>query len=144
MKTTLLKFLFAGLILSAVSVSCDNKGEFKSGDLVGKWDLTNESGYTKVNGKIADEWDDDVIAGTYVMEFRKDGTGANYEGKDSYSFSWRLSDNKIYLDWDDDEGEGSQTIKSLTSDELVLYWTGSEEDGGKIESWYEQETYKKL
>ena len=124
------------LLLLGLSSCADS---FESEDLVGAWQGVSMTGWVKVNGQIVEEWDE--TADDQKIVFNSNGTYQTYE---KFYNSWQvditegtysIKGKKLYLD----EGDGDDyyvTIKSLTSDELILESNDTfTEDGTKYEEY---------
>lgn len=122
MKKTF-NWLVAMFAIVAVCTACskgDDGPNNPADAIIGKWECVHSEGWYKVDGVIDDEWSEPMASWGWV--FNKDGTGYNYEeGYDDLEINWTLNQNKITIDWaDEDYDTEIHTIESISEDKLVL------------------------
>ncbi len=125
MKKTF-NLLVAMFAIVAVCTACskgDDGPNNPADAIIGKWECVHSEGWYKVDGVIDDEWSEPNTSWGWV--FNKDGTGYNYEeGYDDLEINWTLNQNKITIDWADEDYDGeTYTIESISEDKLVLSFT---------------------
>ena len=125
MKKTF-NWLVAMFAIVAVCTACskgDDGPNNPADAIIGKWECVHSEGWYKVDGVINDEWSNPNTGWGWV--FNKDGTGYNYEeGYDDLEINWTLNQNKITIDWADEDYDGeTYTIESASENELVLSFT---------------------
>jgi hypothetical protein len=149
MKTKLF-YLFACVlcVLSFTACSSDDEGgNISETDLVGCWLLYSEYGWSKENGVLVDEYNNEDLNNIRVTYY-EDGTGKEeyYGGRYWYSpdyFTWSLKGKKLTEVYDDGE---TVVINIKTLNKTTLAFEMAEkyvDDGVKCED-YEVETYKKI
>ena len=125
MKKTF-NWLVAMFAIAAVCTACskgDDGPNNPADAIIGKWECVHSEGWYKVDGVIDDEWSEPYTGWGWI--FNKDGTGYNYEeGYDDLEINWTLNQNKITIDWADEDYDGeTYTIESASENELVLSFT---------------------
>ena len=141
MKTIRTILWMMALMLVPMSfVACsddDDEDESSSGsssELVGTWVSYFYAEEEYVNGtrvSIEDSYDEDLM-----VVFNEDGTGISYEYYSNSwhageSFTWWLSGDYLYSQYDDDETEVA-TVTKLTSTTLQLISTESYTSGSNV------------
>ena len=141
MKSINTILLMMALMLVPISfVACsddDDEDESLSGsssELVGTWVSYFYAEEEYVNGtrvSIDDSYDEDLM-----VVFYEDGSGISYEYYSNSwhageSFTWWLSDDYLYNQYDEDEIEVA-TVTKLTSSRLELISTESYTSGGSV------------
>ncbi len=135
------------LLMGLNFASCNNEDDVDASKLEGEWFLKNDVGYEldKTTGE-KDEWNEGE--GEYPEKIIiKNVNGNTYTGEsftkyndvwesDGGSFSFTLEGNKL-IPVDTEDTEEQITIKSLTSDKMVLV-SSYEDDNYKF---YEEMTY---
>lgn len=140
--------LFGGILfLSLCFAACggDDNGGI-SGDatslIVGSWQSTNVYSYSIYDGEKTNEEDEEYTTETFI--FNEGGTGifsdTDSKNRDYYTFTWKVSGNKLILDEGTDEEE-EYTITTLNSTTLVLVIEYDEEDGEG--GYYGRGTYER-
>lgn len=131
-----------GLLLSVITVgftACsDDDSPGSSADLVGTWQSVSSTGWYKENGKIVEQWEDEV-EDDYRVRFDEDGIAESFERYNGKwngveIGTWEYKDGKIYIYYGDEEVD-VYTVRELTSSRLVFEYRDKSGDGGV--SWEE-------
>lgn len=154
MKTfRIIGMVLMAVLLSASFTSCseDDDEESVGGKetLIGMWQTTHDEGYTKIDGKVDEEWNDNITSEEDAdrWEFLEDGTAKSYYwtgsqwADDNIKSWWTLEGNKLHFGSLDDD---AYTVKVLNASQLVIelhvLYT---EDGENVET-YEKVIFKRV
>lgn len=140
-----------GLLLSVIAVgftACsDDDGPGSSADLVGTWQGVTSTGWYKENGKIVEQWEDEV-EDDYRVRFDEDGIAESFERYNGKwngveIGTWEYKDGKIYIYYGDEEIDVC-TIRELTSSRLEWEYHDKSNEGGTNWEEYIIEVYRKI
>ncbi len=147
LKLFAMTLFVAVLGMSFASCSDDDDEVGSASDVVGTWILTTSSGWTKEDGKIVDEWENEARNDERTV-FNPDGSFESYELSDgqweiSAAGTWLYKDGKLNTYDSDGELLISMTVKSVTATHAELeYYVKVYEDNHVYET-YECMTYRK-
>ena len=114
--------LVAMFAVVAVCTACSKSddGPAGSADLIlGKWECMTSEGWRKIDGELANEWDEPNTGWGWV--FSKGGKGYNFEiGYDDYEMNWSINLNKLTIIYAEDDFEEVYTIASISKNEMTL------------------------
>lgn len=132
-------FLF---VFSFAACSDDDNDKLPGGgtaeQLIGSWNVIQDTGYDKTNGKVDEEWNDTYQPGEEVLSFGSDHKVYGWHYGESGDYTWQLQGNELGISW----GKGMEAdeddfkILEMTPDRMVLEMHDIEEENGETYEWY--------
>ncbi len=138
--------LFTACAMTACSDDDDDDDKGGSGNIVGDWRPVHSKGWEKENGKIVDQWDDEIPANDYLVSFKSDGSYTIFEGGSTYEVgTYVVKGDKITIKYNEDGYTDQESAKfKIKGDKLTFYFSEKEGDDGVTYESYEENTYKRV
>ncbi len=113
------------LVLVLFSLSLSSCGKISDSDIVGVWDVVSVYNEEIIDGETK-KYTETYLAGEYVYTFEDDGTFTINDEGEKTEGTWMKLGKLLTLVEGSGEGAAIVTVQSVTSESLVLDFSGND------------------